>query len=114
MEADIPSADGLSVYLEVIDDVNFATCIHCYLVAGSDSQAGIVVWAKVHESFAGCRVGLFVEGAWNGEATGCISDGKVVGLVLGGVDIEQRCVFARGYIGCTCRENTVLDGGTSG
>lgn len=60
-------SDRLAENIKIINEMNLASLINGDLVAGTDAQTGVVVRTIVHETFAGGRVGLFIERAGNGQ-----------------------------------------------
>ena len=61
-------ANGFLVLSEIIDEVYLSSGIDSDLITGANAETRVISRAKVHDAFAGCRVGLLVEGALYGKA----------------------------------------------
>jgi hypothetical protein len=61
-----------SVFVEVIEEVDFASGIDGDLIARADRQTRVVVGTEIHETFTSCGIGLLVEGLGDGDAIGSL------------------------------------------
>lgn len=108
------AADRVSIRIEVINEVDFASGVNGNLVARANAQSRIVVRTKVHETFAGRRISLFIDcaGDWKLRRESLRHREKVgIGDVAenGVVDIDSRCLCSRGDIGAGGGRDSVLD-----
>lgn len=67
-------ADCLSVIIQVIEKMNFASGIDCNLVTGTDAKTGVITRTKVHDALAGSRISLLVKSTLDGQA---VCDGRL-------------------------------------
>lgn len=111
------AANGFLVLLEVINQMNLPSSVDGDLVAGPDAQTGVVVRAKVHETFASSRVCLFVDGARDGKLGGEAAlrrseEAWAVDVAENGVvDVNSRRLSTRGDVGTSGGGDAVLDVG---
>lgn len=70
--------------------MNFSSSVHGDLIPGADSKTWIIAWPKVHQTFAGRGISLFVQRSGDGEAVGNTSGKLVCGVSKDGrVDIDS-------------------------
>ena len=49
----LPGAHSSFVDIDVINEVDFAACVHRNLVAGPNAESGVVPGSKVHQTLSG-------------------------------------------------------------
>ena len=111
----VPGAlvDGLAVLVEVVDEVDLASCVDRNLVARADAQARVVVGSEVHDALPCSGIGLFVNRARNRQLRLRISGELGAVLQLVRVIVDRRGLRARGNVGSGGGGDAVLDVRTS-
>jgi len=101
--------NGLSVFLEIVNEVDLSSSIDSDLIPGSDGQTRVVSRTIVHETFSSSGISLFVDCALERNLLGDS------GLEVAGIRFvhEKKIwrVSTRGDVGTSSR-NTVLHVGT--
>lgn len=110
------AADRVPVCLQVINKMDFSSGVNSNLVARANAQTWAIVGTKIHETFAGRRISLFIDGPGDGKLGGdtlwhrekvCIGNVAEDGLV----DIDGRGLGSGWNVGASRGRDAVLNVG---